>query len=166
MGKKLNEKNLVFSFKIAYLLMLMMGNTNLTFQMRIYDLLNYAVGFFGIALLLLRLLRAKSYLKTPGIWLLAGLIALYAVSSVVNFSYGGMSGFVSNGKATVWMSCQMLLLYAFDTPSLEDLKKEFRVMCWVIVGFNFLSVLVSYAMLIINYSYLYIGEDTQLYIAV
>lgn len=162
MGKKLNEKNLVFSFKIAYLLMLMMGNTNLTFQMRIYDLLNYAVGFFGIALLLLRLLRAKSYLKTPGIWLLAGLIALYAVSSVVNFSYGGMSGFVSNGKATVWMSCQMLLLYAFDTPSLEDLKKEFRVMCWVIVGFNFLSVLVSYAMLIINYSYLYIGDGTSI----
>lgn len=162
MGKKLNEKNLVFSFKIAYLLMLMMGNTNLTFQMRIYDLLNYAVGFFGIALLLLRLLRAKSYLKTPGIWLLAGLIGLYAVSSVLNYSYGGMSGFVSNGKATVWMACQMLLLYAFDTPSPEELKKEFRVMCWVILVFNFLSVLISYGMLIVNYSYLYIGDGTSI----
>lgn len=162
MGKKLNEKNLVFCFRIAYLLMLMMGNTNLTFQMRIYDLLNYAVGFFGIALLLLRLLRAKSYLKTPGIWLLAGLIGLYAVSSVLNYSYGGLSGFVSNGKATVWMACQMLLLYAFDTPSAEELKKEFRVMCWIIFGFNFLSVLISYGMLIVNYSYLYIGDGTSI----
>ena len=162
MGKKLNEKNLVFCFRIAYLLMLMMGNTNLTFQMRIYDLLNYAVGFFGIALLLLRLLRAKSYLKTPGIWLLAGLIGLYAVSSVLNYSYGGLSGFVSNGKATVWMACQMLLLYAFDTPSAEELKKELRVMCWIIFGFNFLSVLISYGMLIVNYSYLYIGDGTSI----
>lgn len=162
MGRKLNEKNLVFGFRIAYLLMIMMGNTNLTFQMRSYDILNYVIGFFGIALLMLRVMRAKAYQRTPGIWLLVGLIGLYAVSSVLNYSYGGISGFVSNGKATIWMACQMLLLYAYDKPSKEELKKEFRVMCWVIVVFNFLSVLVSYGMLIVNYSELYIGDGTSI----
>ena len=162
MAKKKNEKNLVFNFRIVYLLMLMMGNTNLTFQMRAYDILNYVIGFFGIALLFLRVRRAKDYLKTPGIWLLVGLIGLYAVSSILNYSYGGISGFVSNGKATIWMACQMLLLYAYDMPSKEELNKEFQMMCWIIVSFNFLSVLISYGMLIVNYSKLYIGDGTSI----
>ena len=148
----LNEKKLVYYFRIVYLLMLMMGNTNLTFRWDIFDILNYAVGFFGIALLVLRLIRVKSYMKTPGVVLLAVLLVLYAVSSVWNYSYGGFSGFVSNGKATIWMACQMCLLYAFDVPSREELKKEIGLICRIIVIFNFLSVLISYGMLLTNYS--------------
>lgn len=160
--KHIKEENLVFYFRIAYLLMLMMGNTNLTFQWVGFDIINYAVGFFGIALLVLRVIRARSYTKTPGIVFLAGLVVLYGLSSLWNYSYGGFSGLASNGKATIWMACQMFLLYAFDMPSKEALKKELRVMSWIIVCFNFFSVLVSYGMLLTNYSKFVMKGDSPI----
>ena len=160
--KHFNEQKMTYYFRIGYLLMLMMGNTNLTFLWDGFDVINYLVGFFGFALLIVRIIRVKAYKRTPGLVLLAALVILYGVSSLWNFSYGGFSGFASNGKAAIWMACQMFLLYAFDAPSKENLKKELYTISRIILVYNFLSVLVSYAMLLTNFSYLKMEGDSPI----
>lgn len=164
MIKQLNDDILARYFRIAYLAMVMMNFTNFTNHNLFFKFYTYALVAFGAVILVLRAVRYKDYLKTPGLLLLIAMILLYGVSSVVNYSYGGFSGLVSNGKTAVFMCCYMLLLYVFRPSSKEELRKELRLIAYIIIIFNFVSSLVSYCMLVVNYTHIaYVNDGVIIY---
>lgn len=143
----------VVTFKLAYLLLVMMNFTNFTSGSAFYLVYSYLVIIFGVALLLLRIVHFKLYLKTTGIYFMLGLVISYGVSTVLNYSCGGNLGLISNVKAVLWMCVHFFLLYAFKPNTKEALFREIKCTAYFITAFNFVSVLISYFMLLNNYSY-------------
>ena len=94
-------------FKILFLTVGFLQYSSLTFGKPIISWVQWPMLGLGAVLVMLRLLHAKEYTATPGIWLLLAFAVAFGISSVLNFRYG----WYENVRFLVFLGFQITLLY-------------------------------------------------------
>ena len=152
------------AFKISFLILAIITFNIFTSRTAIAQYYTYCVFAFGILLVLLRLLFFKEYRKTKGLIFLVIFYFSAILSSVLNYKYGGLSVLVSNAKGLIWMMFFFFIMYAYNSSdSVHKTLKELRIFSLFILFYNFLAVIVSIVMVIINFRLLIVrGEHTIL----
>lgn len=139
------EKCLEILFKILFLITCLMFYSNLTFGKPILSYFMWlSIGIGGIVILL-RLIRIKSVIKSKYLWLLILFAFSHLISSAVNIRYG----YYENLKLLVWMVFQFGILYAYDDDrKKKDIRKEF-------FGLGNIYVIITFVLAILSFGYLF-----------
>lgn len=100
-------------------------------------------------LFIYKLFNWRSFIGNRFLWLIIAFMVSYGISAVVNIKYGIWDSI----KTAVWMGMQYFLLFTVDTrKSIEDYKKQLRLISGFYWVYIFLANIVSLWLLIIRYS--------------
>lgn len=137
-----------FAFKILYLVSVLISFNGYFAGSEWISCFNYALVAFGGALLLLRAVHFKDYIKAPCFFLLIAFVASMCISSALNIKYG----VIQNLQSITWTTLQFGMLYATDRErDTEEYKKQLKAMLAVFGVYVFFANIVSLGMFILNY---------------
>lgn len=138
-----------FVFQILFFFYVCLGFNNLTYATPVISVIMWPTYLLGAALLLIRLLNLKSYIKMPAILPLAGLCAVCAVSILLNRQYDIKKNII---YLIFWaFYFFMFYMHAADTD-LTLLKKRFCILAHLFNGVAFVLAGVSLGMMGTGYS--------------
>lgn len=140
-------------FPVMYFLLAGLSFNSLTAGRPWMKWLIAGTAICGGALLLWRLLHWKEYRRMPGLLLWILFFSSYALSSLLNASYG----IRENLEAMVWLGLQLFVLYPHRQDDVEKGWKAEERFSMVIVLYTTVQALVSLAMLSVGYG----GVDSE-----
>lgn len=143
-------------FRISYLLLAIITFNSFLFGKPIASVLVNVTFILGSILIVERIVHWKEYIGTPYLTWLILFIFSFIISSVVNFKYE----FVENMKWVVWTTFQMMLLYTNKrNTEVREYKKEFVILSNIIIVYTFMATVMSFVLLIMDYSQIWIFEE-------
>lgn len=152
MVKKLKNMNLYqleLPFKIIYFIFAFFTYCNLTFMRPIMSVAVDFVLLFGCLVAIPRLIRWKSYLRTPGLFFAVAFLISFVISAIANVKYGCADNF----KGFIWMALHFFTLFACDMERSEkEYQKEFRVLSYFFLAVMLVMSFASFVQLLCNYS--------------
>ncbi len=148
--KKVSTIKLETVFKIIYLIHLLFafnGIINQTAILKVTLIMSMGVGAVaGI----LKLWKCKKYFKYTHFWILNAFLVSYVVSTVLNMKYG----ILDNLQGFVWLTAQIWILYLVNIDmSIQDIKKEFKILGMIYLVFASVANFVSLGMFFVGYTY-------------
>lgn len=155
MKEKKRFKQVLFAFKICYLVYLLLAFNAFVNGTAWMNKASYALTVFGAGMVLWMIFRYKQYRKGYNLWLLGAFIASYLLSAVTHLSYGVME----NIKGMIWLVLPLILVYlsAFDMSG-EEIRREMRGLSGVYVLYCTVANIVSLSMIYWGRKYDYIDE--------
>ena len=137
MKKLRNRETWVTLFKYMYLVLLFCSFLNFTCEH--VSGLAYLVTGIGVALIVWDLLTDRNCLHSRNMVFLAGLLAVYGISSLLNVRYG----LLENIKGFLWMVLQYGLLFSYNASAEKKLYQ--RQAKGLMIAFCFLTFAASLA---------------------
>ncbi|MDD2980775.1 MAG: O-antigen ligase family protein [Hespellia sp.] len=132
--------------KLGYLFLGLSTFTSVLYDSVIQAILIRLVLVLGTICILVRVVFWEKYIKMPGWTLLAVFCVSFAVSTIANAQYGGVT---ENGKWLIWTGIQFFLLYVCDTKrDTAYYKKEFHLFANVMILYSFAASVISLQYLI------------------
>ncbi len=150
MKEKLNQsmEKVTSLFKYCYIIHILLAFNTLLVDKSILKVTSAIVLVLGVVCVLYRLLHIKNYIRYPFVILYILFLVLFGVSCLFNIHYG----VTENAKIFMWMTFQFGLLYAFDLKKDEgNVKKEFQISMFLIIGITSVMNLISMIMMFVNY---------------
>ncbi len=150
-------------FKVVYLLLAIVTFNVFLTHTPVSNVFAYFVVFFGFAVVVIRTLYYKNYIKTHAIWMLLAMLVFYGISSLINYKYGGKSDLIENVQAMVWMALNFFVLYAYNNKTdKKQVIKEFKIFTAVFLIYNFIADIVGIAMMFLNYGDITVREENTI----
>ncbi|MEG0721390.1 MAG: hypothetical protein RR446_06545, partial [Lachnospiraceae bacterium] len=136
-------KNILFVFKVSYLLYLLLAFNAFVNGSRIMNVTTYVITLWGMAMVLWMMVHYRTYLKVKNLWILLLFIGSYVFSAVLNYHYG----VTNNIKAIIWMVLPIFLLYiASKDYKIWEMKREFFFLSTIYVIYCTIANMVSLSM--------------------
>ena len=143
-------KKALYTFKIYYMLYVLVAFTALLNGEVWLDIATYALVAFGSVLILMMMVQYKKYWRARNLYWILGFLASYVLSSVMNIQYG----YVDNVKEMFWLAFPMLLLYiASQEYTYEEMVQEGQVLSFIYIVYTTLASVVSIGMFFLGKSY-------------
>lgn len=155
MKEKKRFKQVLFAFKICYLVYLLLAfNAFINGTAWMYKA-SYVITAAGAGMILWMLFRYKRYKKAYSVWLLGAFAVSYLISAVTHMSYG----VTENVRGMIWLVLPLVLLYvsAFDMSG-EEIRREMRWLSGIYVLYCTAANVVSLSMVYWGRKYDYMDE--------
>lgn len=143
MKKNKGFKQVLFLFKICYLIYLLLAFNAFVNRTAWMNKASYVITVLGISGILWMLFRYKQYKKAYNIWLLGAFVVSYLISAVTHISYG----VTENVKGMIWLVLPLVLVYVstFDMSGTE-IRREMRILSGIYIFYCTIANLVSLSM--------------------
>lgn len=147
-------------FKLFYLAFVLISFNSFCARATYISYLSYVIVALGAVVILTRLTHLKDYLNR-NIWILLAFVFSYALASIKTMQYGLME----NIQAIAWMGLMFFAVFAYDrTRDRETFWLEFKCLSGFFLVYTFIMAIIGIVMMILNYAYLKVVDDTNLYI--
>lgn len=156
MKEKKLFKQVLFSFKICYLIYLLLAFNAFVNGTAWMNKASYVLTVLGCGMILWMLFRYKRYRKTYNLWMLAAFVVSYLLSAASHLSYGGVT---ENVKGVIWLVLPFVLVYlsAFDMSGAE-IRLELKWLSGIYISYCSVVNLVSLSMVYWGRMYDYIDD--------
>lgn len=143
MKKNRGFKQVLFLFKICYLVYLLLAFNAFVNGTAWMNKASYVITVLGIAVILWMLFRYKRYKKAYNLWLLGAFVVSYLISAVTHISYG----VIENVKGIIWLVLPLVLVYvsAFDMSGTE-IRREMKILSGIYIFYCTIANLASLSM--------------------
>lgn len=156
------EKKLELSTKIIYLCLAIGTFNSFVYTSRVQPVLVKLTLVAAMCLIMLRLLKHKTYKRMPCFMLMVLFCVSFVLSAFMNRQYG----ITGNGKWIIWTGVQFFALYVCSVErDAEEYKKEFRILSHIIIVYSVIGSLISLGMLISSYSQVFITADKEMIVS-
>lgn len=116
----------------------------------------------AVAVMLIRVINYRKYMKMPGIILMILFCVSFAVSSFMNRQYD----FAGNLKWIIWTGILFFALYVCDLErDTAEYRKEFRIISHIIIAYTVFSSLAGIIMMVTSFSKILETTDGEAVIA-
>ena len=147
-------------FKILFLTVGFLQYSSLTFGKPIISWVQWPMLGLGAVLVILRLLHAKEYTATPGIWLLLAFAVAFGISSVLNLRYG----WYENVRFLAFLGFQITLLYPYSRKSDPSVSlHHWEISAWVFLLGTFVLSLLSFVFLFTGRAEMFVCTEGPTY---
>ena len=147
-------------FKLFYLAFVLISFNSFCARASYISYLSYAIVALGAFVFLTRLTHLKDYLNR-NVWILLAFVFSYALASIKTMQYGLME----NIQAIAWMGLMFFTVFAYDkTRDRETFLFEFKYLSGFFLVYTFIMAIIGIAMMILNFAYLKVVDDTNIYI--
>lgn len=143
------ERRLGLITKISYLCLAICTFNPFLYISSIQPIFVKLTLVLGAGLILLRLVRFRTYGRMPCVIIMALFCGSFALSAFMNRQYG----IVDNGKWIIWTAIQFFALYVCDVErDTEEYRKEFGILAHMMIVYSVFSAVYSLWMLVTRYS--------------
>lgn len=155
MEEKKRLKQVLFAFKVCYLVYLLLAFNAFVNGTAWMNKASYAITVLGAGMILWMVFRYKRYKKGYNLWLLGAFIVSYLVSAATHLSYGVSE----NIKGIIWLVFPLVPIYlsAFDMSG-EEIRWEMKRLSGIYVLYCTAVNIVSLSMVYWGRKYDYIDE--------
>lgn len=158
-GRKIQE-GAELVFKLWFYLYVILSTCNLTYGTRIVSVCMWPMLLLGAALLLVRFIKIKDYIKMPLLWILILMFLSYLFTMATNLQYESKNGLVT---MVFWLFYFGLLYPVRTQDSQSRIKKEFEIMAAVHIGYVLVMTVISMGMMLAGYASSYIDTNNGNY---
>lgn len=136
-------------FKIGFLAYALLSFNSLCYGRVIISLVLWPTLLVGGFVLVMRVMKYKNYIKMPGLLFLALFLVSHIISAVANIRYGYKEGIIK----FIFLTFYFLILFTKEqSVSLEDMKKEVKILGAFLEIYMFLCVALSFGFMICKYT--------------
>jgi O-antigen ligase len=152
------EQKLELVFKIIYLILAFSTFNPYIYNSAVQPIFVKLTLLAGAVVILIRLVRYRTYRKMPCLILMLLFCASFVLSAIMNRQYG----IVENGKWIIWTGIQFFALYVCDVErDTKEYAREFRIVSHIIIVYSMITTLIGLGMLVTSsstYTYTADGE--------